>query len=82
MSSVSWQRRLKVEEREVMRRSHLKQEEDLRKRSHWEEMLEQEEVLGRRSHWKQVLQQWEEDEGLRRKSRWKELLVTVESLLF
>lgn len=83
MSSVSWQRRLEVEEREVLRRrrrNHLKQVleeeeeqegEDLKNISHWEQLLEQENLLGRRSLRKEGLEETEETE----------VLVTVEFLL-
>lgn len=91
MSSVSWLKRLEVEEREVLRRerrNHLKQvleeeeedEEDLKKTSNWEQVLEQEDLFWRRSLCKEVLQERDRDEVLRRRSRWKEVLVTVESL--
>lgn len=76
MSSVLWQRRLEVEEREVLRRrSHLKQvleeeeEENLRKRSHWEDLVEQENLLGRWNPWKEVLEVY-----MRKSSHWEEVL--------
>lgn len=75
MSSVLWQRRLEVEEREVLRRrSHLKQvleeeEKNLRKRSHWEDLVEQENLLGRWNPWKEVLEVY-----MRKRSPWEDVL--------